>query len=211
MPQIDPAGQKDFSLKDLITASGMLGLFKMIGDNPGNQNLPPNMPGNPSQQPLPPPNYSSIGQDTIQQPSIHSSMSVRPPPPMPVGPDPSLNPSHYSIPNPMPPMPPNLSMNPPQSQYLMGNTGFPVKPEREPVPLPIDEPRSSFMQSKPFSTDPASGTPTAGPFSTYVLNTLSHFYNVFQNLIKIPKNATNTVYVEGIPFDTSEREVARIF
>lgn len=27
----------------------------------------------------------------------------------------------------------------------------------------------------------------------------------------IPKNATNTVYVEGIPLDASEREVARIF
>ena len=25
----------------------------------------------------------------------------------------------------------------------------------------------------------------------------------------IPKNATNTVYVEGIPIDASEREVAR--
>eukprot|EP00352_Strombidinopsis_acuminata_P000830 CAMPEP_0176343844 /NCGR_PEP_ID=MMETSP0126-20121128/4231_1 /TAXON_ID=141414 ORGANISM="Strombidinopsis acuminatum, Strain SPMC142" /NCGR_SAMPLE_ID=MMETSP0126 /ASSEMBLY_ACC=CAM_ASM_000229 /LENGTH=62 /DNA_ID=CAMNT_0017689961 /DNA_START=1823 /DNA_END=2011 /DNA_ORIENTATION=+ len=27
----------------------------------------------------------------------------------------------------------------------------------------------------------------------------------------IPKHATNTVYVEGIPMDASEREVAHIF
>ena len=30
------------------------------------------------------------------------------------------------------------------------------------------------------------------------------------NIMPIPKNATNTVYVEGIPLDASEREVARI-
>lgn len=30
-----------------------------------------------------------------------------------------------------------------------------------------------------------------------------------QNVLPIPKNATNTVYVEGIPTDASEREVAR--
>lgn len=29
------------------------------------------------------------------------------------------------------------------------------------------------------------------------------------NIMPIPKNATNTVYVEGIPLDASEREVAR--
>jgi RNA recognition motif-containing protein len=31
------------------------------------------------------------------------------------------------------------------------------------------------------------------------------------SIIPIPKNATNTVYVEGIPVDASEREVAHIF
>lgn len=31
------------------------------------------------------------------------------------------------------------------------------------------------------------------------------------NIMPIPKNATNTVYVEGIPLDASEREVARTF
>lgn len=31
------------------------------------------------------------------------------------------------------------------------------------------------------------------------------------NIMPIPKNATNTVYVEGIPIDASEREVARNF
>lgn len=30
-------------------------------------------------------------------------------------------------------------------------------------------------------------------------------------IFHIPKNATNTVYVEGIPLDASEREVAHIF
>lgn len=29
------------------------------------------------------------------------------------------------------------------------------------------------------------------------------------NIMPIPKNATNTVYVEGIPLNTQEREVAR--
>mmetsp|Transcript_32882 Transcript_32882/g.32103 ORF Transcript_32882/g.32103 Transcript_32882/m.32103 type:complete len:103 (+) Transcript_32882:679-987(+) len=31
------------------------------------------------------------------------------------------------------------------------------------------------------------------------------------NIMPIPKTATNTVYVEGIPLDASEREVAHIF
>ena len=30
-------------------------------------------------------------------------------------------------------------------------------------------------------------------------------------ILPIPKNATNTVYVEGIPLDATEREVAHIF
>jgi hypothetical protein len=30
-------------------------------------------------------------------------------------------------------------------------------------------------------------------------------------IFHIPKNATNTVYVEGMPIDASEREVAHIF
>ncbi len=68
------------------------------------------------------------------------------------------------------------------------------------VPGPVPVPLSASLQP---------GAPPVGPFSTYVLNNLSQFYNVFQNLVKIPKNATNTVYVEGIPTDTSEREVAR--
>ena len=46
-------------------------------------------------------------------------------------------------------------------------------------------------------------------FNTYVINNLSKFYNQFHNLLKIPKNATNTVYVEGIPLDATEREVSR--
>jgi hypothetical protein len=31
------------------------------------------------------------------------------------------------------------------------------------------------------------------------------------NIIHIPRNATNTVYVEGIPVNASEREVAHLF
>ena len=32
-----------------------------------------------------------------------------------------------------------------------------------------------------------------------------------KTVLPIPKNATNTVYVEGIPLDATEREVAHIF
>ena len=39
---------------------------------------------------------------------------------------------------------------------------------------------------------------------------MSRIQNLFgPNIMPIPKNATNTVYVEGIPYDASEREVAR--
>lgn len=31
----------------------------------------------------------------------------------------------------------------------------------------------------------------------------------FDRLLPIPRHATNTVYVEGVPFGTSEREVSR--
>eukprot|EP00826_Nyctotherus_ovalis_P056471 TRINITY_DN7631_c0_g1_i1.p1 TRINITY_DN7631_c0_g1~~TRINITY_DN7631_c0_g1_i1.p1 ORF type:complete len:352 (+),score=38.33 TRINITY_DN7631_c0_g1_i1:94-1149(+) len=119
-------------------------------------------------------------------------------------PEPAVNPPllhnpPISSPVPMsqPPLPTNLLMNPHASfmpgRPMSGVSQFP--PERELLP-PSEEPRS---QSKP-----------AGSFSAYVLNTLSRFYNVFQTLVSIPPNATNTVYVEGIPFEATEREVARI-
>ena len=30
-----------------------------------------------------------------------------------------------------------------------------------------------------------------------------------QDIFNVPQNATNTIYVEGLPVDTTEREVAR--
>jgi hypothetical protein len=39
---------------------------------------------------------------------------------------------------------------------------------------------------------------------------MSSIQNLFgSNIMPVPKNATNTVYVEGIPIDATEREVAR--
>eukprot|EP00347_Sterkiella_histriomuscorum_P008317 403345552 len=41
-------------------------------------------------------------------------------------------------------------------------------------------------------------------------DSISRIHSIFgPNIMPIPKNATNTVYVEGIPLDASEREVAR--
>ena len=39
--------------------------------------------------------------------------------------------------------------------------------------------------------------------------TLQKLSNCFRSNVTIPKHATNTVYVEGLPHDTTEREVAR--
>jgi hypothetical protein len=41
------------------------------------------------------------------------------------------------------------------------------------------------------------------------LDALVDMCEQFHNILPIPKNATNTVYVEGIPIDAREREVAR--
>ena len=41
---------------------------------------------------------------------------------------------------------------------------------------------------------------------------LSRITSIFgHDILPIPKHATNTIYVEGLPFDTTEREVAHIF
>jgi len=116
----------------------------------------------------------------------------------PISSPPLLNPPAVSAPVPLSPpqLQTNLLMNP-HTSFMSGRQISPIPPERE-IINPIEEPRPS-PQPKP-----------AGSFSTYVLNTLSQFYNVFQSVVNIPKNATNTVYVEGIPFETTEREVARI-
>lgn len=113
---------------------------------------------------------------------------------------PLLNPPvSATVPLSPPQLQPNLLMNP-HASFMPGRQVTPlsqIPSEREILP-PVEEPRLP-SQPKP-----------AGSFSTYVLNTLSQFYNVFQSLINIPKNATNTVYVEGVPFEATEREVARI-
>jgi hypothetical protein len=115
----------------------------------------------------------------------------------PIVPPSPLNPPTISVP--VPSLPPqfqtNLLMNPHTS--FMPSRQLTIPPEPE-IVTPVEEPRVA-PQPKP-----------AGSFSTYVLNTLSQFYNVFQSAANIPKNATNTVYVEGIPFEATEREVARI-
>ena len=45
------------------------------------------------------------------------------------------------------------------------------------------------------------------------LDLINHLKKVFDpsQVMPIPQNATSTVYVEGIPLDASEREVAHIF
>ena len=35
--------------------------------------------------------------------------------------------------------------------------------------------------------------------------------NSFKNSVPIPKHATSTVYVEGLPHDATEREIARTY
>jgi len=54
-----------------------------------------------------------------------------------------------------------------------------------------------------------SDKPSFSKFSDFT----SHLKREFdqQTILPIPKNATNTVYVEGIPLDSTEREVAHIF
>eukprot|EP00347_Sterkiella_histriomuscorum_P007844 403347348 len=47
--------------------------------------------------------------------------------------------------------------------------------------------------------------------NTTVINSLNRLSQSFKHNLPIPKNATNTVYVEGLPHDTTEREVAHIF
>lgn len=44
------------------------------------------------------------------------------------------------------------------------------------------------------------------------LKILQHIQAMFgQDVFNVPKNATNTIYVEGIPIDSTEREVSHIF
>ena len=163
-PATDVPSSKEGLLKDLIAATGMFGLFKMLGENQA------------AQGPVP--------QQSVQ-----------------VTPSQSLAPPNY--------LAGNVSMGPKMSE---GNVGLgSVDETRAPpsllAPSPIPSPFAKPTSGKPSDFQPV---PSPGaPFSTYVLNNLSQFYNIFQGLIKIPKNATNTVYVEGIPSDASEREVAR--
>ena len=45
--------------------------------------------------------------------------------------------------------------------------------------------------------------------SSGVVDAILRLSESFARVLPIPKNATNTVYVEGVPVSASEREVAR--
>lgn len=187
-----PSDQDNALFMNMVDAKNVLGLFKILNEG--------SKPESALQQSLL--NSFANPQTSMSQ---HPQMPPIPPPPM-------SNPINLQMNPPInPPMAQSFStqisppMNPPissQSSYLPGRplptmSHFPA--DREITPS-VDEPQSI----------PQAKYPT-GTFSSYVLNTLSNFYNVFQSLVNTPKNATNTVYVEGVPYDTSEREVARIF
>lgn len=62
------------------------------------------------------------------------------------------------------------------------------------------------------SSMPGWGAATTGMYNQTVPNYMDALVDLceqFHNILPIPKNATNTVYVEGIPVDAKEREVAR--
>lgn len=48
------------------------------------------------------------------------------------------------------------------------------------------------------------------PLNSSTLQTLTKLSHTFKNCLTIPKHATNTVYVEGLPHDATEREISRI-
>jgi len=73
---------------------------------------------------------------------------------------------------------------------------------------------SSQYSSMPANSSsiPGWGVATTGMYSNSApsqMESLVDLCSSFRNILPIPKNATNTVYVEGIPPDAKEREVAR--
>lgn len=85
---------------------------------------------------------------------------------------------------------------------LPSNSGGRVSSQYASVP----QPSSSMGQWS------GGGVATTSMYNQSVPNYLDALIDVceqFHNILPIPKNATNTVYVEGIPVSTREREVAR--
>ena len=71
----------------------------------------------------------------------------------------------------------------------------------------------SSMQANNESSMPEWGVATTGMTGqssvSSQMESLLELCSSFNNILPIPKNATNTVYVEGIPADAKKREVAR--
>ncbi|CDW87591.1 rna-binding protein [Stylonychia lemnae] len=93
-------------------------------------------------------------------------------------------------------------------------------------PSPISNQAQSFqnlcsnLQSNPLihQTNPLlsslsvqNGSIPHSVISPSLINQLGKLSGFFRNNLPIPKHATNTVYIEGLPHDTSVREVARKF
>ena len=52
--------------------------------------------------------------------------------------------------------------------------------------------------------------PTVPKGTSLKTSVVQHIQAMFRpDIFSVPKNATNTIYVEGIPVDASEREVSR--
>lgn len=56
-----------------------------------------------------------------------------------------------------------------------------------------------------------SNTPASNSKSNSFLNSIHKYDDKFRNFLDFKKNATNIVYVEGLPLNATEREVAHIF
>lgn len=71
---------------------------------------------------------------------------------------------------------------------------------------------AQMPQNSSSSSGWGGGVATTSMYNQSVPNYMDALIDVceqFHNILPIPKNATNTVYVEGIPFDAKEREIAR--
>jgi hypothetical protein len=89
----------------------------------------------------------------------------------------------------------------------MSNVAYSSNPssgERVSVPYSQGPPTSSPMPSR---TEMATGSFGQNPPN--YMDALVDICNQFYDILPIPKHATNTVYVEGIPTDARDREVAR--
>jgi len=87
-------------------------------------------------------------------------------------------------------------------------------PEQQQQPPPS----SASGAAGPLSQQPSQSTHSSALQLNSIMNNrpldlINHLKKVFDpsQVMPIPQNATSTVYVEGIPLDASEREVAHIF